>query len=111
MTFCLGHNLPLLCNFPKVTHRKCSEIAYLILRRIKGKCLYIAFCPLIPRAFVTFILIVKNFKIVICNVYNYNRYEKCIKMSTNKAMLDPVVLEITCDIFIKQDIFFYLKFR
>ncbi len=34
---------------------------------------------------------------------------KCIRISTNKSMFDPVVLEITCDIFINKVTVFPLK--
>ena len=37
---------------------------------------------------------VKNVKIVTFHAHIWNQHEKCIKMSTNKPMFGPVVLEI-----------------
>ena len=52
--------------------------------------------------------IFKNFRILTYRAHIWNQHGECIEMSTNMPMIGPVVLEIVCDIFIK-DIFFPLK--
>ena len=42
----------------------------------------------------------KKIKIVKSGAYIWNQHGKYIKMSTNKPIFDPVVLEIAYDIFI-----------
>ena len=38
------------------------------------------------------------------------QHEKCIQMSTNKPMIGPVVLEIACDIFVKETFSFRFEY-
>ena len=52
----------------------------------------------------------QTFKIVRNCAHIRNQHVKCIKMNPNKSIFGPVVLEITCDIFIIKTSFYWILY-